>query len=142
MESISVQEITQRCKISRKTFYYHFRDKYDLVNWIYYSEFVRVVEEEKVDGWDLVERICQVFYENKIFFISYCTDSTRLAITRWLLEATKIPPEEFADLMKTVPRGCLVKWKSILKKIGRKLEPDDYLLRRHRKRSESRWSIW
>lgn len=34
-EGISVMEITQKCGISRQTFYNHFLDKYDLVNWIY-----------------------------------------------------------------------------------------------------------
>ena len=30
---ISVGDICQVCQMNRKSFYYHFRDKYDLVNW-------------------------------------------------------------------------------------------------------------
>ncbi len=34
-EKIIVSDITSKCGISRQTFYNHFLDKYDLVNWIY-----------------------------------------------------------------------------------------------------------
>lgn len=34
-EKITVIEIARECGISRQTFYNHFLDKYDLVNWIY-----------------------------------------------------------------------------------------------------------
>ena len=32
---ISVGDICEDCGMNRKSFYYHFRDKYDLVNWIF-----------------------------------------------------------------------------------------------------------
>ena len=34
-EKITVIEIARKCGISRQTFYNHFLDKYDLVNWMY-----------------------------------------------------------------------------------------------------------
>ena len=34
---ISVGDICESCNMNRKSFYYHFRDKYDLVNWIFLS---------------------------------------------------------------------------------------------------------
>ena len=39
-EKISVGEICENCGITRKSFYYHFRDKYDLVSWIFRHEFM------------------------------------------------------------------------------------------------------
>lgn len=45
MSKITISEITESCNLSRKSFYYHFKDKYDLVNWIFYTEFVSVVQE-------------------------------------------------------------------------------------------------
>nr|WP_318682878.1 TetR family transcriptional regulator [uncultured Acetatifactor sp.] len=38
---ISIGDICEKCEMNRKSFYYHFKDKYDLVNWIYYTEFVQ-----------------------------------------------------------------------------------------------------
>ncbi|NLJ79677.1 MAG: TetR family transcriptional regulator [Firmicutes bacterium] len=40
LEKISIEEITRPCHLSRKSFYYHFQDKYDLLCWIHHNEFV------------------------------------------------------------------------------------------------------
>lgn len=40
LKKITISDIVQNCGLNRQTFYYHFRDKYDLVNWIYYNEVV------------------------------------------------------------------------------------------------------
>ena len=32
---ITVSDICAKCNMNRKSFYYHFKDKFDLVNWIY-----------------------------------------------------------------------------------------------------------
>lgn len=66
---ISIGDIVERCNLSRKSFYYHFKDKYDLVNWIYYTEFVsRLAKGSDIFGWSLLEDICQFFYQNKKFY--------------------------------------------------------------------------
>ena len=65
---ISVGDICERCEMNRKSFYYHFRDKYDLVNWIYDTEFITVVRQsDGQTGWSLVEALCQYFYDNRSF---------------------------------------------------------------------------
>lgn len=69
MSKITISDITESCNLSRKSFYYHFKDKYDLVNWIFYTEFVSIVQKaSSVDIWDLLESICQYLYENKVFY--------------------------------------------------------------------------
>ena len=40
---ISVSDICEKCGMNRKSFYYHFKDKYDLVNWIFDVEFFQAV---------------------------------------------------------------------------------------------------
>lgn len=68
-EKISVSDICNDCGINRKSFYYHFRDKYDLVNWIFYTGFVGEVDLFSYKtGWDLVEDICTYFYREKEFY--------------------------------------------------------------------------
>lgn len=37
-EKITIADITKGCGLNRQTFYYHFQDKYELINWIYYNE--------------------------------------------------------------------------------------------------------
>ena len=42
-DKISVIDICSGCGMNRKSFYYHFKDKYDLVNWIFYMDFITYV---------------------------------------------------------------------------------------------------
>ncbi|NLC66879.1 MAG: TetR family transcriptional regulator [Clostridium sp.] len=70
VDSISIKEITDSCRLNRKSFYYHFKDKYDLVNWIFYTEFVMTVIDGKVRNQELLERVCFYLYENKTFYIN------------------------------------------------------------------------
>lgn len=66
---ISVGDICEKCGMNRKSFYYHFKDKYELIDWIFYNEFVAIVHQEKIaDGWDIIERLNEYFYQNKAFY--------------------------------------------------------------------------
>ena len=77
-EKISVSDICERCHMNRKSFYYHFKDKYDLVNWIFDTEFVEVnqvntlyIQDENYsfdDRWKNIEITCNYFYENRTFY--------------------------------------------------------------------------
>lgn len=72
-EKINVSAICQRCDMNRKSFYYHFKDKYDLVNWIFDTEFIAVVTENKKEHTAeervfFMKRICEYFYDNRTFY--------------------------------------------------------------------------
>ena len=77
-EKISVSDICDRCRMNRKSFYYHFRDKYDLANWIFDTEFIelsqtnatQVISENMAfdDRWSTLLSICQYFYDNRVFY--------------------------------------------------------------------------
>ena len=70
LAKISVGEICSACGISRKSFYYHFRDKYELVNWIFYSEFLNdIADKEYSSGWRYLLDLCQYFYANRAFYL-------------------------------------------------------------------------
>ena len=49
---ITVGDIARHCKISRNTFYYHFRDKYDVINWIFYTEITPLIIMSKLQEFD------------------------------------------------------------------------------------------
>ena len=66
---ISVADICEKCDMNRKSFYYHFKDKYDLVNWIFDTEFITVIKKQDHRfGWDLMEALCTYFYDNRDFY--------------------------------------------------------------------------
>ena len=68
MKKINIKDIVNGCNMNRQSFYYHFKDKYDLVNWIYYAEFVVTIRETPMHSWEILEKICDFFYENKVFY--------------------------------------------------------------------------
>ena len=52
LDKITISDITEDCGISRMTFYYHFKDSYDLVEGICLEESRRALEEKKTyDTW-------------------------------------------------------------------------------------------
>lgn len=68
-EKISVGEICEACELNRKSFYYHFKDKYDLVEWIFHSEFITTVADARViDRWSFVRALCDYFYRERTFY--------------------------------------------------------------------------
>ncbi|MCD8130110.1 MAG: TetR/AcrR family transcriptional regulator C-terminal domain-containing protein [Lachnospiraceae bacterium] len=68
-EKINVAQICEKCGMNRKSFYYHFKDKYDLVNWIFDTEFISLMTEwQQEDDWGFIERACHYFYDNRSFY--------------------------------------------------------------------------
>ena len=66
---ISIGDICERCEMNRKSFYYHFRDKYDLVNWIFDREFVVGIRSKKYNSqWEIFNELCVYLYDNKAFY--------------------------------------------------------------------------
>lgn len=68
-DKITVGHICNKCEMNRKSFYYHFKDKYDLVNWIYYTEFIGTIKEKDYkDGFAFMLDVCKYLEQNKRFY--------------------------------------------------------------------------
>ena len=68
-EKINVREICEACGVSRKTFYYHFQDKYALVEWIFNSEFTAALNQSQADDrWGFITTMCEYFYRERTFY--------------------------------------------------------------------------
>ncbi len=73
-EKITILDITKICGLNRQTFYYHFQDKYELVDWIYYNEAISlIINDLTFENWN--EKVLQMltkmkeedyFYENTL----------------------------------------------------------------------------
>ena len=108
-EKISVTDICECCGMNRKSFYYHFKDKYDLVNWIYYTEFIMMAGLRQFSSaWDLLEAVADLFYQSQDFyrraleiegqnsFRDYFCESTAPVFR---LFANRIVPEEDTEVV-------------------------------------------
>ncbi len=68
-QKINIRDICEKCGMNRQSFYYHFRDKYDLVNWIFDNEFVlpyraSMHKTEK----ESIEALLTYLYANRVFY--------------------------------------------------------------------------
>ncbi len=52
-DKITIHDITEQCGLNRQSFYYHFQDKFELVDWIYYNESISIIIDDlNFDNWD------------------------------------------------------------------------------------------
>jgi AcrR family transcriptional regulator len=79
MEKIKIGDIVALCNMNRQSFYYHFKDKYDLVNWIYYTEFFEgILGSSEEPDWGMIERICDFFMRTKCFTATHFVSGDRI----------------------------------------------------------------
>lgn len=72
-EKISVAQICENCDMHRKSFYYHFKDKYELLNWIFDTEIIKVIQKvpdpSDIDAqFSLIQNSLDYFYANRVFY--------------------------------------------------------------------------
>lgn len=52
IDKITINDITEKCGINRQTFYYHFHDIYELIEWICETDADHVLKQNKTyDTW-------------------------------------------------------------------------------------------
>ncbi len=78
-EQVTVGDIVKECGVNRQTFYYHFSDKYELLDWIYYNEtFVPLTADITFGNWDeKLYALLRIMRENKSFYMNTikCSDN-------------------------------------------------------------------
>ncbi len=70
VEKVTVTEIVEECHTTRQTFYRHFLDKYDLINW-YFDKILLKSFEHMGEGHTTYESLVKKFHyiqEEKLFF--------------------------------------------------------------------------
>lgn len=90
LDKITINDIAEDCGINRMTFYYHFKDIYDLVEWICEEEARRALAGKKTyDTWQ--EGFLQIFEavkENKPFIMNVYHSVSREQIEIYLYKLT------------------------------------------------------
>ena len=90
IDKITIQDLTNDCGISRRSFYYHFQDIYDLVEWACVEDGKRALQDKKTyDTWQ--EGMCQVFeavLDNKPFILNVYSTVSREKIESYLYKLT------------------------------------------------------
>ena len=90
LDKITIRDISADCGISRMAFYYHFKDIYDLIEWVCIEDAGRALQGKKTyDTWQ--EGLLQIFeavLENKVFVLNAYRCISRDQMERFLLKLT------------------------------------------------------
>ena len=90
LSKITISAICEDCGINRKTFYYHFKDIYDLVEWACIEDASRALQGKKTyDTWqEGLLQIFEVVQENKPFILNVYRCVSREQIENYLFSLT------------------------------------------------------
>ena len=105
LDKITINDLTTDCGISRMTFYYHFKDIYDLVEWCCLED-ARIALQGKKTSSTWHEGLLQIFdavMENKPFILNVYRCVGREQIENYLFQLT-------ADLYKYSFVGIMLDW--------------------------------
>ena len=90
LSKITVTDITEDCGINRMTFYYHFKDIYDLVEWSCQEDASRALAGKKTyETWQ--QGLLQIFEavrENKPFILNVYRSVSREQVENYLYKVT------------------------------------------------------
>ena len=86
LNKITISDIAEDCGISRMTFYYHFKDIYDLVEWVCVEDAARALAGKKTyDTWqEGFLNIFQAVLDNKPFIMNVYRTVSRERIEQYL----------------------------------------------------------
>lgn len=86
LDKITINEIAEDCGISRMTFYYHFKDIYDLVEWSCIEDASKALAGKKTyDTWQQgFLQIFQAIQENKPFIANVYHSVSREQVEQYL----------------------------------------------------------
>ncbi|MDR2021446.1 MAG: TetR/AcrR family transcriptional regulator C-terminal domain-containing protein [Treponema sp.] len=110
VEKITVTDITNNCSLKREAFYYHFYNKYQLINWFYGKNFVEILNNYiGKEPWGVMTaRFLKLLREHSEFYTSALND------------------QNINNLRECIFRqGVKVMSKFVLGKTGKILLPDD-----------------
>jgi probable dihydroxyacetone kinase regulator len=111
-DKITVADITEICGLSRQSFYYHFQDKFELVDWIYYNEAISIIVNDlDYDNWDTkILQFLSKIKEEDYFYINTLKASVENEFREYLFKVTS---ELLCDIISQITANSNVKEKDI-----------------------------
>ena len=99
LDRITIQEVADGAQVSRKTFYYHFHDIYDLVEWIFREDCNDLLQRWRTSGnWPhALASAFQFASENRSMMINIFQSMERVELERIVNEVLTPPLELLFD---------------------------------------------
>jgi probable dihydroxyacetone kinase regulator len=92
LQKITVQMIVNNCNLTRQTFYYHFKDKFDLVNWIFMTTIDHISESSSpYHPWnEVLGEMLNVMKKDKKFYVNAMNCEGQNSFYQYITEYTHI----------------------------------------------------
>lgn len=156
LEKITVKDIVEDCGVNRQTFYYHFHDIYDLMEWIFLDAADTMAEHLDYGDWTTgLETLMDYLEENRILVLNayhsvsheVLADYIKKIIRPYVLRVVQtqaagmdapVPEEDVdfvTDIFNLAASGLIMEW------IGRRMKPADTTARIHKFRSAMSGSV-
>lgn len=103
LNKITINDITEDCGVNRMTFYYHFKDIYDLVDWIMVEDAAKAQEGKSFETWS--EAFLDVLNEirdNKALVQNVYRSISREQVEQYLYKMLDPTLHNFIDREATV----------------------------------------
>ena len=86
LNKITIKDIVDDCGVNRQTFYYHFQDVYDLVDWIFHHDFERLLKDySDYTNWHQgCRRILDYMQENRSLVLNVYHSVNRVQLEEHL----------------------------------------------------------
>ena len=99
LNKITINDITEDCGVNRMTFYYHFKDIYDLVDWIMVEDAAKALENKPTfDTWtEAYLDILRQVQENKVLVMNVYRSMSREQVEQYLYKMLDPMLREFLD---------------------------------------------
>ena len=130
LNKITINDITEDCGVNRMTFYYHFKDIYDLVDWILVEDATEALEgHQDYETWsDAFRDMLEKVQANRVLVLNVYRSISREQVERYLYrmvqqlvfavveeQAAGIPVAErdkrfIADFYKYAFVGIMLDW--------------------------------
>lgn len=90
LDKVTVKDIIEDCGVNRQTFYYHFKDIYDLVEWSCIEDASRALQGKKTyDTWqEGLQQIFEAVLENKPFILNVYRSVKQEQVENYLYSLT------------------------------------------------------
>ena len=88
LNKITINDITEDCGVNRMTFYYHFKDIYDLVDWIMVEDAAKALEgRQSFENWtDAFLDILHQVQDNKVLVMNVYRSVSREQVEQYLYQ--------------------------------------------------------
>ena len=141
---ITIQKIAEQCGVNRQTFYYHFDDVYDLLEWVFEEDANKVLPSEvSFSHWrEDVLLFFKYLYDNSTFALNIYNSQSRTYMLRYYKRRIQSCIRSFAVIVsegQNIDRGdfefvvefysnCVVglisQWLDLGMKLPKEITPD------------------